>query len=57
MDKYKEMFKKIRASSLVDQLLSSTDLPYSVEVMEMLLPPKFKVLQIEMYDKSKDLME
>lgn len=57
MDKYEDMVKRMRGSSLVDQLLTSTDLPYSMEVMAALLPLKFKVSQMEMYDGSKDPLE
>lgn len=57
MGKYEEMAKKLGASSLVDQLLSSKDLPYIAEVMAVLLSLKFKVVQIEMYEGSKDPVE
>lgn len=51
------MAKRMGGSSFVDQLLTSTDLPYSAEVMATSLPPKFKVAQMEMYDRSKDPLE
>lgn len=57
MKKYEEMAKKMGASLSVDQLLTSTDLPYNAEVMAAPLPPKFKVTQMEMYDGSKDPLE
>lgn len=38
-------------------MLSSMDLPYSVEVMAVPLPPKFKAPQMEMYDCSKDMAD
>lgn len=41
-------------SLLVDELLTSTGLPYSTEVMVVLLPPKFKVSFMEMYDGTRD---
>ncbi|XP_042939467.1 uncharacterized protein LOC122274497 [Carya illinoinensis] len=41
-------------SSSVESLLHQTDLPYSAQIMAVLLPPKFKVPQIDMYDRSKD---
>lgn len=55
MGEYKEMTKRIRGSSTVDQ--SSMDLPYSAEVMVVPLLPKFRAPQIEMYEGSKDLAE
>lgn len=57
MDKYEEMAKKEGASSSVDQMPTNTNLPYSAEVMAMPLPPKFKVLQIDLYDGAKDPLE
>lgn len=57
MDKYKDMERRIGAYSLVDQLLTSTNLLYSVEIMAIPLPPKFNVLMIEMYDGTKDPVE
>lgn len=35
-------------------MLSSTNLPYSAEVMVVPLPSKFKASQMEMYDGFKD---
>lgn len=54
VDKYEEMAKKMGGSSLVEQLFNCTDQPYSAEVMAIPLPSKLKVLQIEMYDGSRD---
>lgn len=54
MDKYEEIVRQMSASSSVDQLLTSTDLPYNAEVMVMSLPPKFRVHQMEMYNWSRD---
>lgn len=52
-----EMTKKVGASSLVDQIITSTNLLYSAEVMAMPLPPKFRIPQIDLYDGSWDLLE
>lgn len=57
MGKYEEMAKRVGASSLVDQMLTGTNLPYSRELMAMPPPPKFKVSQIDLYDGSKDPFE
>lgn len=57
MDKYKEMTKRTGASSSIDQLLTSTDLPYSTEVMAAPLPSEFRVPKMDMYDRSKDPLE
>lgn len=43
MGKYEEKAKRMGASSLVDQMLTSTKLPYGAEVMALPLLPKFKV--------------
>lgn len=43
VDKYAKMTKKMDTSSSLNQLLTSTDLPYNVEVIVALLPLKFKV--------------
>ncbi|XP_035546600.1 uncharacterized protein LOC108993896 [Juglans regia] len=52
-----EMEKKTDTSSTVDQLLVSSNLPYSEEILAMPFPPKFKVPQMEAYDGSKDPLE
>lgn len=57
MDKYEKMAKRMGASSLVDQLLTSIDFPYSVEVIVMPLPSKSLVPQTKMYDRCKDSLE
>ncbi|XP_040994330.1 uncharacterized protein LOC121240871 [Juglans microcarpa x Juglans regia] len=57
MDKYEEMTKKVRASCSVDQILTSTNLPYSAEVIAMPLPPKFRVPQINLYNGAEDPLE
>lgn len=36
------------------QLLTSTGLPYNVEVMAVPLPPKFQVPLMDMYDRTRD---
>lgn len=51
------MAKRMGTSSSVDQLLTSTNLPYSAEVMVVPLPIKFKAPQMEAYDKFKDPLE
>lgn len=56
-DKYVEIAKQMGTTSIVDQLLVSTDLPYRARVMVVPFPPKFKVPQIEVYDGSKDPLE
>lgn len=43
VDKYVKMAKRMGASSLLAQLLTSTDLSYNANVMATPLPPKFKV--------------
>lgn len=43
MDKYGIMAKWVEASSLVDQMLTNTNLPFNAEVMAMPLPSKFRV--------------
>lgn len=54
MDKYEEKAKKIGMSSSVDTLLNDNDLTYNTEIMAVPLPPKFKVPQMELYDRYKD---
>lgn len=56
-DKYEEIAKQMGRPSTVDQLLISTNLSYNAGVMAIPLPPKFKVPQMEVYDKSKDQLE
>lgn len=55
--KYEEMAKRIRASSSINRMLCCTNLFYNAEMIATPLPSKFKVSQIEMYDRSKDLVE
>lgn len=55
MGKHKEMAKRMGGSSSVDQLLSSTNIPYSIEVMAITLRPKFRTPQIKMHNRFKDL--
>lgn len=54
VNKNEEMAKKMWGSSSLEQLLNCMDLHYSAEVMVEPLLPKFKILQIEMYDRSQD---
>lgn len=53
-DKYVEIAKQVGAPSTIDQLLNYMDLPYSAKFMVVPLPPKFKVPQMELYNKTKD---
>lgn len=57
MEKYEEMVKRMGASLSIDQLLTTTDLPYNADVMAALMSSKFKVPQIEMYNGSMDSLE
>lgn len=57
MDEYVVMAKKVGALSSMDQMLTGMNLPYSVEVMAMSLPSKFRVPHIDLNDKSKDPLE
>lgn len=52
--KEEEIAKRMGTSLLVDQLFTSTAVPYSAEVMVVPLPPKFQVPPVEMYDWTKD---
>lgn len=52
MDKYVKMAWKIGASSFIDQLVTSTNLQYSVEILAMPMLSKFKIPQVKMYDRS-----
>lgn len=47
-DKYAEIIIWVGAPPTVDQLLVSTDLPYSIGVMVVPLLPKFKLPQMEL---------
>lgn len=53
-DKYAKIAKWVSAPSTIDQLLGSTDLPYSARVMAVPLLLKFKIPQMELYDGIKD---
>lgn len=57
MNNYKEMAKKVGASSLVDHMLTSMNLTYSVEVIVMPLLPKFRVPYMDLYNRAKDPLE
>ncbi|KAF5481765.1 hypothetical protein F2P56_002393 [Juglans regia] len=52
--KYEEIARKLGTLSTMDQLHTSTGLPYMEEVMAVPIPPKFKVLAIEIYDGERD---
>lgn len=54
VDKYELMAKRMGSSSSVEQFLTRTDHPYSEEVMAIPLLAKFKVPQIDLYDRSKN---
>lgn len=66
VEKYAEMEKQLGGSSLVQNLLNQTDcitrifsfsyLPYNERVMAFPLSQKFNILQMDMYDRSKDLV-
>ncbi|KAG6726029.1 hypothetical protein I3842_02G060400 [Carya illinoinensis] len=45
------------SSSIVDQLLVNTSLPYRAWVMAVPLPPTFQVLPTEVYDRTQDSVE
>lgn len=45
---------RLGESSSADQLSNHTNLFYSEEMTTVLLMPRFKVLQIELYDGSRD---
>lgn len=57
MEKYEEMAKKIGTSSSINLLLSSTNLPFSAEIIVVPLLSKFKVPSIDLYDGAKDPVE
>lgn len=40
--------------SVVEDLLQNTNLPFTANVMELLLPQNFKVPQMDTFDGSKD---
>lgn len=56
-NKCDKVVKRVGLPSTMDQLLTSAELPYSAEVMVVPLPPRFKVPQINVYDRSKDPLE
>lgn len=43
--------------NIVETIVENTNLMFTMEVMVAALPPRFKVLQIEMLDGSKDPMD
>lgn len=57
MVKYEKMAKRIRSSSSIDDLLNTTNLPCSADIMIAPLSLKFKVPQIEPYDGYGDPIE
>jgi hypothetical protein len=54
--KFEEVSKKVvdKHFLTVDNILQGPNLPFTKEVMEFDLPPKFKIPQIDPYDRSKD---
>jgi len=46
-----------RVSSDLDDLVHRTDSPFTAYVITFPLPPKFRILQVENYDGSKDLLD
>jgi uncharacterized protein (DUF1919 family) len=53
--KYEEMAQKMKGKqSVAENLLQTNNLPFIDRVMRFPLPMKFKVLQVEMHDGSKD---
>lgn len=54
--KFNEMVKTMNdnRSSPIDGLIQGTKLPFSAQIMELPLPPKFKMPQIDMYEGFKD---
>ena len=46
-----------RVSSDLDKLVHRTDLPFTAPVTLFPLPAKFRMLQIEAYNRSKDLLD
>ncbi|KAF5465376.1 hypothetical protein F2P56_015390 [Juglans regia] len=52
-----EVAKQMCQPTTVDQLLTNVKLSYSKGILAVPIPPKFKVPQIEAYDRSKDPLE
>ena len=46
-----------RVSSDLDDLVHRTDLPFTTSVNSYPLPPKFRMLQVESYDGTKDPLD
>ena len=46
-----------RVSSDLDKLVHRTNSPFTVPVTSFPLPPKFRMPQVEAYDKSKDPLD
>lgn len=55
--KYKEMTKRIGGPSWMECLLNQTDMLYSERVMAIPISPKFKVPQVDIYDRFKDFVD
>jgi hypothetical protein len=54
---FEESIKKVdgKQYSVVDSMLQRANDPITKVVMELAFPPKFRVPQIDPYDRSKDL--
>ena len=48
---------KGRVSSDLDDLVHRTDLPFTASVNSFPLPPKFRMRQVENYDRNKDPLD
>ena len=48
---------KGRVSSDLDELVHRTDSPFTTPVISFPLPPKFRMPQVEAYDRSKDPLD
>ena len=56
MDKLKNAMKDKGGKNL-DGMIRRTDSPYTIEVLNRPLPPKFRLPQLESYDGSKDPLD
>ena len=48
---------KDKGGENLDRMIQRTDSPFTNEVLNRPLPPKFYLLQLESYDGSKDLLD
>ena len=56
MDKLKSAMKDKGGENL-DGMIQRMDLPFTTEVLNCLLPPKFRLPRLESYDDSKDPLD